>query len=184
MVEVTAPLWVGFVIGAAFGIPAALWGIGNPETVMRTARLVDRLLIGCFAFVTAIGAVVLYGLYALGFAMHFSPKPLYVYGVALGGLLFGVGVAISGYFPGSEWIALGEGRRDVLYAIPGALLGAAAWTVVYQTPAGRWLVSAANFGEAVRWTIATWCSCATPRNTLPKEQSIRRAHALPTGISA
>jgi uncharacterized membrane protein YedE/YeeE len=149
MVEVTAPLWVGFLIGAAFGIPAALWGIGNPETVIRTARLVDRLLIGCFAFVTAIGAVMLYGLYALGFAMHFSPKPLYVYGVTLGGLLFGVGVAISGYFPGSEWIALGEGRRDVLYAIPGGLLGAAAWTVVYQTPAGHWLVSAANFGDLV-----------------------------------
>ncbi|MGF2943930.1 YeeE/YedE thiosulfate transporter family protein [Mycobacterium sp. Lab-001] len=149
MVDVTAPLWVGLLIGAAFGIPAALWGIGNPETVIRAARLVDRLLIGCFAFVTAVGALMLYGLYALGFAMHFSPKPLYVYGVTLGGLLFGVGVAISGYFPGSEWIALGEGRRDVLYAIPGGLLGAAAWTALYETPAGRWLVSAANFGDLV-----------------------------------
>ncbi len=149
MVEVTAPLWVGLLIGAAFGVPAALWGIGNPETVIRAARLVDRLLVGCFAFVTAIGAVMLYGLYALGFAMHFSPKPLYVYGVTLGGLLFGVGVAISGYFPGSEWIALGEGRRDVLYAIPGGLLGAAAWTVLYETPTGHWLVSAANFGDLV-----------------------------------
>ncbi len=149
MVAVTAPLWVGFLIGAAFGIPAALWGIGNPETVIRAARLVDRLLIGCFAFVTAVGAVLLYGLYALGFAMHFSPKPLYVYGVTLGGLLFGAGVAVSGYLPGSEWIALGEGRRDVLYAIPGALLGAAAWTVFDETPAGRWLVRTANFGDLV-----------------------------------
>ncbi|WP_343599830.1 YeeE/YedE thiosulfate transporter family protein [Mycobacterium sp.] len=149
MVAVTAPLWVGFLIGTAFGVPAALWGIGNPETVIRLARLVDRLLIGCFAFVTAVGAVFLYGLYALGLSMHFSPKPLYLVGVTLGGLLFGVGVAISGYFPGSEWIALGEGRRDVLYAIPGGLLGAAVWTVVYQTPAGRWLVTAANYGDLV-----------------------------------
>jgi uncharacterized membrane protein YedE/YeeE len=149
MVHVTAPMWVGLLIGTAFGIPAALWGIGNPETVIRTARLIDRLLIGCFAYVTAIGAVVLYGLYALGFSMHFSPKPLYIYGVTLGGLLFGVGVAISGYFPGTEWIALGEGRRDVLYAIPGGLFGAVAWTVLYQTPAGRWLVTAANYGNVV-----------------------------------
>jgi len=149
MVTVTAPLWVGFLIGAAFAVPAALWGIGNPETVIRAARLVDRLLIGCFAFVTAIGAVILYGLYALGFSMHFSPKPLYVYGVAVGGLLFGVGVAISGYFPGTERIALGEGRRDVLYAIPGGLLGAAAWTILYQTGAGQWLVTTANYGDLV-----------------------------------
>jgi uncharacterized protein len=149
MIGVTAPLWVGFLIGAAFGAPAALWGIGNPETVIRAARLIDRLLIGCFAFVTAIGAVILYGLYALGFSMHFSPKPLYLYGVALGGVLFGVGVAISGYFPGTEFIALGEGRRDVLYAIPGGLLGAAAWTILFQTHAGQWLVSTANYGDLV-----------------------------------
>lgn len=145
----TAPLWVGFLIGVAFGVPAALWGIGNPETIIRAARLVDRLLIGCFAFVTAIGAVLLYGLHALGFSMHFSPKPLYIVGVALGGILFGVGVAISGYLPGSELIALGEGRRDVLYAIPGGLLGAAVWSVVYQTPAGQWLVTTANYGDLV-----------------------------------
>lgn len=149
MVSVTAPLWVGFLIGAAFGVPAALWGIGNPETVIRAARLVDRLLIGCFAFVTAIGAVILYGLYALGFSMHFAPKPLYLFGVALGGLLFGMGVAISGYLPGTELIALGEGRRDVLYAIPGGLLGAAAWTILYETSAGHWLVTAANYGDLV-----------------------------------
>ncbi|WP_326544829.1 YeeE/YedE thiosulfate transporter family protein [Mycolicibacterium sp. ND9-15] len=149
MITVTAPLWVGLLIGAAFGVPAALWGIGNPETLIRAARLIDRLLIGCFAFVTAIGAVLLYGMYALGFSMHFSPKPLYIYGVALGGVLFGVGLAISGYLPGTEWIALGEGRRDALYAIPGGFLGAATWTVLYQTPAGQWLVTTANYGDLV-----------------------------------
>ncbi|BBY97222.1 YeeE/YedE thiosulfate transporter family protein [Mycolicibacterium fallax] len=148
-VSVTAPLWVGLLVGLGFGLPAAHWGIGNPETVIRTARLLDRLIIGCFAAVTAMGAVLLYGLHALGFAMHFGPKPLYLWGVLLGGLLFGVGVAISGYFPGTEWIALGEGRRDALYAIPGAILGAAAWTLVYQTPAGRWLTEAANFGDLI-----------------------------------
>jgi len=149
MFGVTAPLWVGFLIGAAFGVPAALWGIGNPETVIRTARLVDRLLIGCFASVTAVGAVLLYGLYALGFSMHFNPKPTYIFGVAIGGLVFGIGAAIGGYFPGTEWIALGEGRRDVLYAIPGAFLGAAAWTVLYQTQVGQWLVRTANYGDRV-----------------------------------
>ncbi len=73
---VTAPLGgVALPIGAAFGMVAGLWGgIGNPETVIRAARLVDRLLLGCFLFVTAVGAVVLYGLHALGVPMHFAPK--------------------------------------------------------------------------------------------------------------
>lgn len=149
MVSVTAPLWVGLLIGAAFSVPASLWGIGNAETIIRTARLVDRLLLGCFLFVTAIGAVLLYGFYALGFSMHFSPRPTYLIGVTLGGIMFGAGAAVSGYFPGTEMIALGEGRRDVLAAIPGAFLGAGAWTALYQTDAGRWLVHTADLGDLV-----------------------------------
>lgn len=149
MVSVTAPLWVGLLIGVAFSVPASLWGIGNPETIIRTARLVDRLLLGCFLFVTAIGAVLLYGLYALGFSMHFSPRPTYLIGVTLGGIMFGAGAAVSGYFPGTEMIALGEGRQDVLAALPSGLLGAAAWTAVYQTDAGHWLVHTADFGDLV-----------------------------------
>ncbi|MGW4097295.1 YeeE/YedE thiosulfate transporter family protein [Mycobacterium sp. NPDC004974] len=149
MVSVTAPLWVGLLIGAAFSVPASIWGIGNPETIIRTARLVDRLLLGCFLFVTAIGSVLLYGLYALGFSMHFSPRPTYLIGVTLGGIMFGAGAAVSGYFPGTEMIALGEGRRDVLAALPGGLLGAAAWTAVYQTDVGRWLVHTADLGDLV-----------------------------------
>lgn len=149
MVSVTAPLWVGLLIGAAFSVPASIWGIGNPETIIRTARLVDRLLLGCFLFVTAIGSVLLYGLYALGFSMHFSPRPTYLIGVTLGGIMFGAGAAVSGYFPGTEMIALGEGRRDVLAALPGGLLGAAAWTALYQTDLGRWLVHTADLGDLV-----------------------------------
>ncbi|MCB1292773.1 MAG: hypothetical protein KDB45_14870, partial [Mycobacterium sp.] len=103
----TAPLWVGLLVGVAFGIPASLWGIGNPETVIRTARRIDRLLLGCFLLVTAVGSVLLYGLHALGLAMHFSPRPLYLVGVTVGGVLFGIGAAISGYFPGTEMLALG-----------------------------------------------------------------------------
>jgi uncharacterized membrane protein YedE/YeeE len=64
-------------------------------------------------------------------------------------VLFGIGAAVSGYFPGTEFIALGEGRRDALAALPGGLLGAAAWTAVYQTDVGRWLVNTANLGDLV-----------------------------------
>ena len=149
MLSVTAPLGIGLLVGIGFGMLASLWGIGNPETINRTARLVDRLLLGCFLFVTALGAVLLYGLYAFGISMHFSPKPTYIYGVAAGGVLFGIGSAISGYFPGTALIALGEGRRDALAAIPGGLLGAAAWTALFETPFGRWLASAADLGDIV-----------------------------------
>lgn len=149
MIVVTAPLWVGVVFGILVGGIGEIWGIANPETVIRLARWKDRLLVGCLGIASAVGAVTLYGLYALGFSMHFSPKPLYIVGVVIGGLLFGAGMAVSGYVPGSELMALGEGRRDALYAFPGGLLGAAAWTLLYQTAVGHWLVSTANYGDLI-----------------------------------
>ncbi|MCA2256319.1 YeeE/YedE family protein, partial [Mycobacterium intracellulare] len=149
MVMVTAPLWVGVIFGIVFGAVGEIWGIGNPETLIRLARWQDRLLVGCLAVACAVGALTIYGLYALGMSMHFSPKPVYVVGVALGGIFFGGGMAISGYVPGSELMALGEGRRDAVYALPGGLLGAAAWTVIYQTAPGRWLVHTADYGDLI-----------------------------------
>lgn len=145
----TAPLWVGVIIGVFFGAIGQIWGIGNPETLIRLARWHDRLVVGCLAIGCAVAALIIYGLYAAGVSMHFSPKPAYIVGVGIGGVLFGAGMAIAGYVPGSELMALGEGRRDALYALPGGLLGAAAWTLLYQTAPGRWLVRTANYGDLI-----------------------------------
>jgi hypothetical protein len=60
-------------------VPAALWGIGNPETVIRTAGLVDRLLIGCFAYVTAIGGFCAKAFMRWALRCTSHPKPLYVW---------------------------------------------------------------------------------------------------------
>ena len=146
---ITAPQWVGVIIGFVIGGLAECWGISNPESIIRLARWKDRLFIGCVTVVGAFAVLLLYGLYASGIDMHFGLKPLYVFGVGIGGLLFGIGIAISGYLPGSEWMALGDGRREALVVIPAGLLGAASWTVLYQTGAGQWLVNHANYGSVL-----------------------------------
>lgn len=148
-VMITAPQWVGILIGFVIGGLAEAWGIANPESIIRLTRWIDRLFITCVSLGGAFAVLLLYGLYWAGIDMHFSLKPLYFYGVGLGGILFGVGLALSGYFPGSEWMALGEGRRDALFAIPAGLLGAASWTALYQTHAGQWLVDQANVGSVL-----------------------------------
>lgn len=146
-ISFTAPLWVGIFIGAIIGALAELWGISNSDVLLRLSKWEDRLFINCIAIAVGVGAVALYGLAALGVSFHYGIKPDYVVGVALGGIIFGVGIAVSGYVPGTEWMALGEGRREAVYAVAGGLLGAASWTLLYQTPAGRWLVNTYNFGQ-------------------------------------
>jgi uncharacterized protein len=144
-----APVWIGIFIGFAIGAAAEVWGIANPESIIRLARWQDRLFIGCLCVSGSFGAIALYGLYALGVDAHFGLKDFYVWGILVGGTLFGVGMTVSGYFPGSEWMALGEGRRDALYAVPAGLMGALAWTLLSVTGVGHWLVDTNNDGEVL-----------------------------------
>ncbi|WP_297216026.1 YeeE/YedE family protein [Thermoplasma sp.] len=147
MIGVTAWEWIGLFIGMIIGGLAEAWGISNPEVLIRLGKWEDRLFIGCIAIAIGAGAIVLYGLSAIGVSFHWGIKPDYVIGVALGGIIFGTGIAISGYVPGTVWMALGEGRRDAIYALLGGLLGAATWTLIYQTSFGHWLTTYLNFGQ-------------------------------------
>ena len=141
MIAVTAWEWIGLFIGMIVGGLAEAWGISNPEILIRLGKFQDRLFIGCIAIAIGAGALALYGLAALGVSFHWGVKPDYVWGVALGAAIFGTGIAVSGYVPGTIWMALDEGRRDAVYAVFGGLLGAASWTLIYQTSFGHWLVS-------------------------------------------
>ncbi len=147
MISVTAWEWIGLFIGMLIGGLAEAWGISNPEVLIRLGRWKDRLFVGCISIAIGAGALALYGLAALGVSFHWGVKPDYVWGVALGAAIFGTGIAISGYVPGTVWMALGEGRRDAVYAVLGGLLGAASWTLIYQTSFGHWLVTYDNFGQ-------------------------------------
>ena len=147
MIAVTAWEWIGLFIGMIVGGLAEAWGISNPEILIRLGKFQDRLFIGCIAIAIGAGALALYGLAALGVSFHWGVKPDYIWGVALGAAIFGTGIAVSGYVPGTIWMALGEGRRDAVYAVFGGLLGAASWTMIYQTSFGHWLVTYDNFGE-------------------------------------
>ncbi|MGC8663985.1 MAG: YeeE/YedE thiosulfate transporter family protein, partial [Thermoplasmata archaeon] len=72
-------------------------------------------------------------------------------GIIIGGLIFGAGVGIAGYFPGTVWIALGQGRRDAFWALLGGLLGAFSWSVIFG-PAKAFFWNTLNFGPI------TWAS--------------------------
>ena len=72
MISVTAPVWVGILIGFVIGGAAELWGIANPESIIRLARLKDRLFVGCVTVGGSVAVLVLFGLYALGVDFHRS----------------------------------------------------------------------------------------------------------------
>ena len=67
---------------------------------------------------------------ALGHPVAIELKPLHR-GNIVGGVLFGIGWSIAGMCPGPIVVNIGEGKLYAVGALAGALLGAAAFGVLY-----------------------------------------------------
>ena len=50
----------------------------------------------------------------------------------LGAVLFGIGMAVFGYCPGTSVVGCGEGRRDAMIGVLGMFAGAAMFVMFYE----------------------------------------------------
>lgn len=136
---------IALLIGLGFGAILQRTGLSRPDFMLDALRLRDLTLVKFMALAIGVAAIGIGMLSSLGLA-HLAVKPLYVLGVAGGGLLFGAGFALAGYCPGTSIIASVEGRRDAWFTLFGALAGALAYIVAYPALAPR-LVEPASFGN-------------------------------------
>ena len=85
----------------------------------------------------AVAVLTLYGLYAPS-GHAFGLKNMYIWGILLGGILFGTGMAISGYFPGlRDGIERGSPRCALCCA--GRNRRGPGVDIVSATAVGQWL---------------------------------------------
>lgn len=124
-------LLYGFLVGVAMGALIQRVGASSPRMILKSLRLEDLTIIKFMATTIAVGAIASYFL-NMATPMHFDVKPTYIVGVALGGLIFGVGFALAGYCPGTCVVGIAEGRKDGLVALLGGVVGAAVFSVIYR----------------------------------------------------
>jgi uncharacterized membrane protein YedE/YeeE len=93
------------------------------------AMLKDLTMAKAIATAIGVGLILVNIEIALGFASYHI-KPLLLGGVIIGGLIFGSGMAILGYCPGTIPISMGEGSLDALTGFIGALAGGIVYTLV------------------------------------------------------
>ena len=99
------------------GLFGTVWGILNALTAIGVAgqASIDKVAgpVGAALIMTAIG-VGLIGVHLLDLSgwAHMKVKDLYLPGMIVAGLIFGVGFAVSGYCPGTALAAAAEGMES------------------------------------------------------------------------
>lgn len=113
---------LALIFGMAFGAILQFAGVNRFDTIAGMSTLEDFTIAKVMASGIAIGAVLI-SLEVTAGTAGFHVKPVLLGGIVWGGLMFGVGMAVLGYCPGTLAISLGEGSIDALLGIIGGLVG-------------------------------------------------------------
>lgn len=135
-------LLLAAVLGTLFGFVLHRTGAADPARILGMLRLTDLHLARTILLAIGISTALL----AVGLAAglvdpaHLHVKPIHA-GVIAGGLVFGVGWALSGYCPGTGIAAAGAGRRDAAAFVLGGLAGAGLFMAMYGRIEGTALLA-------------------------------------------
>jgi uncharacterized membrane protein YedE/YeeE len=121
---------LGLVTGLAFGALLQRGRLSRYDVIARQLLCRDGRVVKTMASAVAVGAVGVHVLAARGLTTK-DIKPMKAGGVVSGAVLFGGGLALAGYCPGTSLAAVGEGRRDAVAVVLGMLAGAAAFVAFY-----------------------------------------------------
>lgn len=138
-------LIIGFLIGCAFGAILFLGGASSYRRIMGTLLLKDMWIIKLMMTAIGVGTLGVY-LLDLGGVANMSIKPAYLGGVAVGGLIFGIGWAVSGYCPGTCVVGAAEGKFDAIFTVIGGLVGALLFALAFPYLEAA-LIEPLNFGK-------------------------------------
>jgi uncharacterized membrane protein YedE/YeeE len=119
-----------FLIGLTFGTVIQWSRVDTFEKIAGFSMLKDFTMIKLVLLATGIITIGLHFLVQLDLASY-SPKPILLGGLIIGGVIFGVGMSVFGKCPGTGSISLAEGRIDVLIGIIGGLVGGAVFTIFF-----------------------------------------------------
>lgn len=118
-----------FILGFVFGAILQYAKLNKFDTISGLAILKNLAVAKAILITIGVGAILLSIEIGLGFASYHI-KPLILGGIMLGGLIFGTGMAILGYCPGTLPVSLGEGSLDALVGIIGGLVAGLVYTIL------------------------------------------------------
>jgi uncharacterized membrane protein YedE/YeeE len=121
---------LGLATGIIFGSLLQRGGLADSRTIVGQLTGDDSRVAKTMGTAVAIGALGHRVLRRRGLAIA-DPKPMNPVGLVGGAVLFGAGMALSGYCPGTAAAAAGSGRREGVWAMAGMLAAATVFVATY-----------------------------------------------------
>ncbi len=153
-------LGVAVAVGIAFGFVLERSGFGRAQKLVGQFYGTDMTVLKVMftGIVTAmVGAVVLSGIGLLDLqAVQFN-YPTYLWPMIVGGLVLGAGFVMSGYCPGTSFVATASGKLDGLATVLGVIAGSIAYAEVEPMLGGF-----QNSGKLGAYTLPKWLGLPTP----------------------
>lgn len=137
---------LAILFGILFGFILQRVGALEYKNILKTLRLIDLRIAKFMFLAVGVSVIGVFSLRTMGLVsldiINFN-----LIGTLLGGLIFGVGFAVTGYCPGTSIGAWAEGKKDAAYVILGGIFGVLGYTLV-QGNIGTALMRF-NMGEAM-----------------------------------
>ena len=149
MFDSPGKLVLGLISGVLFGFLLQKGRVAKFRVIVGQFLLKDWTVVKVMLTAVAVGAVGVWLMLAMGMtSLHI--KPAAFGGVVIGAILFGCGMAIFGYCPGTSVAACGEGRRDAMVGVLGMLAGAFVYVAAFPMLQGV----IKGFGDWGKVTVA------------------------------
>lgn len=125
LVSATANLWLAVPIGFIFGFALFHAGFTDSRRIAWAFYFKDVGVPVVMFSAIVTGMLGLWGLSLIGFLdiTLVYMLPTYLLPMIVGGLLFGVGMVIGGYCPGTAMASIATGKMDALVFVVGFLIG-------------------------------------------------------------
>jgi len=152
----------GLLMGVLFGFILEGAGLGSPRKLVAQFQLRDWTVFKVMFTAILVASAGLWLCEAVGLIRPnavFVPT-LYLWAIALGGVLIGAGFAIGGYCPGTSTVGFFTGRLDALVFMLGMVAGTALFAGLFEPLQGLYMAAEGPKGQTVpqllgvpAWTV-------------------------------
>lgn len=141
----TTALWLAVVFGFIFGVLLHRGGVANYNVIVNQFRLKDFTVLKVMFTAIVVGGIGVLVLKHFGYAAY-DIKSANMLGVVVGAAVFGVGMVVWGYCPGTGIAASATGSLHGVAGVVGMLVGGILYALSFEWVSAH-ILSVAALGK-------------------------------------